>query len=307
MTETEHYRLKQPEGNEYVGPGAFNENAAAIDGVLHGLEVGKASLDPETGKVKAEELPEMDYEGALKDAPAKETPADTDGMILVDGADGKTKRLLWSRMKATLKGWLDTLYETVGNVAAHDVSKAAHANMHFLRGLEEEAAEPVPLDADTLQGKHAAEFRDSSWVPGWDEVTGKPGTFSPAAHSHGPADLTSPVPLNKGGTGKTTAEEARAALGACGAFGPVLVTVDVSAWAGAGPWTQTVSVAGVTAADNGIGVYPVDIADGDARKLYEAAYGCLAAEAETVAGGVKLTCREKKPETSFQIKVQGVK
>lgn len=90
-------------------------------------------------------------------------------------------------------------------------------------------------------------------------------------------------------------------------FGPVVVTVAVGSWSGSGPWTQTVSVAGVTAADNGIGVYPVDVADDDARGLYNDAYGCLAAEAETVAGGIKLTCREKKPETSFQIKVQGVR
>ena len=36
-----------------------------------------------------------------------------------------------------------------------------------------------------------------------------------AQHTHSPADLTGPIPIEKGGTGATTAEEARANLGAC--------------------------------------------------------------------------------------------
>lgn len=54
----------------------------------------------------------------------------------------------------------------------------------------------------------------------------------------------------------------------------------------------------------GIGLYMVAAA---ARKLYETAYGCLAAEFDTVAGGVKLTCRDKKPTTNFQAQLRGVK
>lgn len=102
---------------------------------------------------------------------------------------------------------------------------------------------------------------------------------------------------------KLTREE----LGACAKVAPVTVTVAVESWTGSGPWTQTVAVAGVTAADEHIGVFPVDMADGDARKLYKKAYNCLAAEAETVAGGVKLTCRDAKPEIAFQVKIKGVR
>ncbi len=96
-------------------------------------------------------------------------------------------------------------------------------------------------------------------------------------------------------------------LGAAALFGPIRVVVPVSGWAGAGPWTQTVTVAGVTAAMDHIGIFPVDVADATARKAYEKAYSCLAVEADTVAGGITLTCRDGKPETDFQIIVRGVK
>ena len=98
-----------------------------------------------------------------------------------------------------------------------------------------------------------------------------------------------------------------AQVGAAVTFGPVTVTVPAANWSGSGPWTQTVSVAGVTAADNNLGIYPVDVADNDARKLYEKAYGCLAAEADTVAGGITLICRDARPEIDFQIIVKGVR
>lgn len=131
--------------------------------------------------------------------------------------------------------------------------------------------------------------------------------FAAAVHKHSAADITSgTLGLARGGTGATTAAAARTALGAAAKVAPVTVTVSTT-WTGSGPWTKTVTVSGVTASDTNLGVYPVDIADAAARKLYEEAYGCLAAEAETVAGGIKLTCRDKKPTISFQIKVQGVR
>lgn len=51
----------------------------------------------------------------LKGAPAKETPADADGLILVDARNQKTGKLLWSQVKAVLKGWMDTLYAAAGH------------------------------------------------------------------------------------------------------------------------------------------------------------------------------------------------
>ena len=47
--------------------------------------------------------PHSGSEGLLKDAAAKDTPADADSVALVDSADSsKTKRVLWSRIKAVL-------------------------------------------------------------------------------------------------------------------------------------------------------------------------------------------------------------
>lgn len=150
-------------------------------------------------------------------------------------------------------------------VQAHNEDLEAHAAAGFFRAVDEEAAEPAPVDADLLQGHAAADFRLATWMPTAGDV------------------------------------------GAAVLVAPVTVTVDVAAWSGSGPWEQTVSVAGVTAEDEHIGVFPVDTADADARKLYEKAYGCLSCEAETVAGGIVLTCRDAKPEISFQVKIKGVR
>lgn len=50
----------------------------------------------------------------------------------------------------------------------------------------------LPTDAkqsnwDTAYGwgNHAGLYRPVAWVPTWDEVTNKPGTFTPASHAHG--------------------------------------------------------------------------------------------------------------------------
>ena len=121
-----------------------------------------------------------------------------------------------------------------------------------------------------------------------------------------PGDMTKAVYDPSGKAQDVFAYADAAAAEKASLVAPVTVTVDVASWTGSGPWEQTVSVAEVTAEDEHIGVFPVDTADASARKLYEKAYGCLACEAETVAGGVKLTCRDAKPEISFQVKIKGV-
>lgn len=149
--------------------------------------------------------------------------------------------------------------------------------------------------------------------------------FAKVTHNHAATDITSgTLGVARGGTGRSTLTSgyflrgngtsamtmstptaARQAMSAVTPVGPTTVTLYASSWSGSGPWTQTVTVSGMTASDNHLHVYPVDVTDEAARKLYEAAYGCLAAQADTVAGGIKFTCRTKKPETNFQVVIEG--
>lgn len=277
MTQTEYYGLKKPATSDFVGPDAFNDNADAIDAALRALEEGKLAKDPDTGKLPESLLPPGP-------AAAKETPADQDWVTLVDtAAAGVKKKLLWSGVKATLKSYFDMLY-------------AAASHTHPWSAITDKPSSFAPSG-------HAATHKTG----GADAIAPADIGAALALHTHAPSDLTGPVPVGKGGTGATTAAAARANLGACTLAAPVTVTVSAASWAGSGPWTQTVTVAGVTAADAHLAVLPVDIADDDARKLYAKAYGCLAAEADSVAGGVKLTCRDAKPEINFDVIVKGVR
>lgn len=51
-------------------------------------------------------------------------------------------------------------------------------------------------------GNHSGLYRPVSWVPSWADVTGKPTTFTPTAHSHSAADVTTgTLAVARGGTG----------------------------------------------------------------------------------------------------------
>lgn len=136
------------------------------------------------------------------------------------------------------------------------------------------------------------------------------GYFSVARGGTGRNTLTSGHFLRGNGTGAVTMSTptaARQAMSALTGVGPTTITLTAAGWTGDGPWTQTVAVSGVTANDNHIHIYPVDTEDADARKLYDAAYGCLAPQAETLAGSIKFTCRDKKPEINFEVVVEGAR
>lgn len=160
---------------------------------------------------------------------------------------------------------------------------------------------------NTITGKPST-YAPSNHNHRWSDITGKPTTFTPDSHNHSASQITSgTLGLARGGTGAATAAAARTNLGAVTGVGPTTVTLTASGWSGSGPWTQTVTVSGVTASDSHLHIYPVDVADDAARKLYDKAYGCLAAHAETVAGGIKFTCRSAKPATNFQVRIEGVR
>ncbi|KAF1690914.1 tail fiber domain-containing protein [Pseudoxanthomonas taiwanensis] len=46
------------------------------------------------------------------------------------------------------------------------------------------------LDADTVDGRHAAEFAAAAHTHGWTDIIGTPTAFPPAAHTHGWTDIT---------------------------------------------------------------------------------------------------------------------
>lgn len=198
MKETTNYKLKKYEDADYADPSqAMNPNMDAIDAALKALEDGKASLG-EGGTIPAEQLPDLDYEPPLKDNAAKSTPADGDSLPLVDSADGsKTKRLLWSRIKAVLKTYFDQLY-------------AAASHSHAWSAITGKPSSFTPA-------LHASTHGSS----GSDPITLTAIGAAAATHQHAAGDINSgtldaarlpTVPLTKGGTGQTTAAKALYAL-----------------------------------------------------------------------------------------------
>lgn len=106
MTETTNYKLKKPGASDNAQVDVLNGNMDVIDRELK----LRATLGQD-GKVDAGQLPEMDVSQTLAQAELKNTPADDDGVLVTDSAAGNdTKRVLWSRIKAALKGYFDPLY-----------------------------------------------------------------------------------------------------------------------------------------------------------------------------------------------------
>lgn len=75
-----------------------------------GVNIQIAVLD-NGGQIPEEQLPEMDISKALAGAELKDQPVDNDGVVITDSAaENVPKRVLWSRIKAALKGYFDALY-----------------------------------------------------------------------------------------------------------------------------------------------------------------------------------------------------
>lgn len=75
-----------------------------------GVNIQIAVLD-NGGQIPEEQLPEMDVSQTLAQAELKDQPVDNDGVVITDSAaESVPKRVLWSRIKAALKGYFDALY-----------------------------------------------------------------------------------------------------------------------------------------------------------------------------------------------------
>lgn len=196
------------------------------------------------------------------------------------------------------------------------------------QGPKGDPGEPGSDGAAGAAGKSAYQYAvEGGYTGSVEDFKAQLANLVMADHKHDSSDITSgTLPVSRGGLGRSTLTSgyflrgngtgavtqstptaARQAMSALTGVGPTTITLTADGWTGDGPWTQTVNVSGVTASDNHIHIYPVDTEDADARKLYEAAYGCLAPQAETGAGWIKFTCRDKKPEINFQAVVEGAR
>ncbi len=139
MTTTTNYNLKKPAPEEFYNVADFNANADTIDAELKEAEDHRGAANPHSGS-----------EGLLKDATAKDTPIDADSVALVDSADSsKTKRVLWSRIKAVLGDVFAALSHTH---AAGDITSGTLGLARGGTGAATAAAARTNLGAGAASG-----------------------------------------------------------------------------------------------------------------------------------------------------------
>lgn len=84
------------------------------------------------------------------------------------------------------------------------------------------------------------------------------------------------------------------------------VALPAASWSSTAPYTQTVSVAGITADDKPIvSLYLPDGITAANVKLQSKAFACVD-RVTTGAGNITVYCYNKKPTTDFQIQMKGV-
>lgn len=102
-----------------------------------------------------------------------------------------------------------------------------------------------------------------------------------------------------GGTGGTTAEVARENLGAAAKSSMVTATLTAAGWSGSGPYTQTLSVAGLTADGNG----SIGLAQTATAAEREAARDAMLSVTGQAAGTLTVTADGDKPTVDIPVTV----
>lgn len=90
---------------------------------------------------------------------AKATPVNADTIPIIDSADANSlKEVLWSQIKATLKTYFDTLYDTLGGLSTHESDTSTHgvATVAGLAETQTFTKKIIELD-DALAGDHTYE------------------------------------------------------------------------------------------------------------------------------------------------------
>lgn len=112
------------------------------------------------------------------------------------------------------------------------------------------------------------------------------------------------TPISLGGTGATTDSEALANLG--GASTETYTATISTSWTGSSaPYTQTVTVIGITGTDNPVVDLVLD-SDTDIALNQLEAWGCVS-KIETDTDSITVTCLEDKPTTAIPIQLKVVR
>ena len=137
MTTTTNLGLKKPEINDYVDVSVLNENMDKLD------EAVPAAAG-----------------NALKESGTKGTPADNDGVVIVDSADSsKIKRVLWSKIKALF-------------------APATHAAQHGVSGSDPVTPAAIGAYANGIKGNvNCNNLSDGAWTISASATNG-PGAFA---------------------------------------------------------------------------------------------------------------------------------
>ena len=87
----------------------------------------------------------------------------------------------------------------------------------------------------------------------------------------------------------------------------ILVTFLTASWSASAPYTQTVSISGITAADQPVLVRHLDSAATEATaKAYNKAFGILSSGSGTTGAGTVTWKCYKKPATDITVGLKGV-
>ena len=141
-------------------------------------------------------------------------------------------------------------YDSAGSASAVNANLSVHisdkANPHGVTAAQAGAAEAVHTHVKT-------DISDFAHTHTKEDISNFPTEMPPSAHTHNASDINAGtldaarlpvVPVDKGGTGAATADEARASLGAEGKHTTSSVTLTASGWSSN---SQTISVSGMTA------------------------------------------------------------
>ena len=179
--------------------------------------------------------------GAASSSAAKSESWAVGGTGTRPGEDTNNAKYWAGKAEEVVGGDFATKIEAQGFVNAHNVDAQAHG------ALFQAAAADAQSKANAAEAAAKAASRPNTWTPTATDVGAAPASHvgdavkhitaaertawngkAAGSHTHAPTDLTTAVPITKGGTGATTAAAARTALAALAAFAPANITISTT-------------------------------------------------------------------------------